>query len=99
MKSLFRLFNILSIVHRYSLIELIKQDNLPRGLRKLLHYYPLSNRLPDLSLPARLRYALEELGPIFIKFGQVLSTRPDIFSKKYIDELSHLQNDVVPFDS
>ena len=99
MKSLFRLFNILSIVHRYSLIELIKQDNLPWGLRKLLHYYPLSNRLPDLSLPARLRYALEELGPIFIKFGQVLSTRPDIFSKKYIDELSHLQNDVVPFDS
>ena len=46
------------------------------------------------SRPARLRMALEELGPTFIKLGQILSTRPDILSPEYIEELQKLQADV-----
>lgn len=48
------------------------------------------------SLARRVRLAMEELGPTFIKLGQLLSTRPDLLPVEYIDELEHLQDQVSP---
>ena len=51
-----------------------------------------------LPLPERLRSVIEELGPTFIKFGQILADRPDAISDKLRDELKKLQSHAEPFD-
>ncbi|KZY95030.1 ubiquinone biosynthesis regulatory protein kinase UbiB, partial [Oleiphilus sp. HI0073] len=58
------------------------------------HFFPR----PKLHGSERLRLALEELGPIFIKFGQLLSTRKDLLSEAFAIELKKLQDQVPPFD-
>lgn len=59
---------------------------------------PVAERLRLLSEAERLRLAFEELGPTFIKFGQILSTRHDLLPEEYIRELSRLQDSVPPFE-
>lgn len=56
----------------------------------------VDRKIKKRNIPQNLRKAFEELGPTFIKIGQILSTRPDILPPEYIEELSHLQNNVYP---
>ncbi|PKO90100.1 MAG: ubiquinone biosynthesis regulatory protein kinase UbiB [Betaproteobacteria bacterium HGW-Betaproteobacteria-12] len=95
---LFRLLKIAAVASRFGLDEMVLEHE-PSG--RLVR---LANALQfwrDLSTPRaeRLRLALEALGPIFVKFGQVLSTRRDLMPTDIADELAKLQDRVPPFDS
>ncbi len=94
---LFRLAKIVSVFHKYGLDEFVLHDApnpLLRGIGKLL-----GTRKHDQPRGVRLRLALESLGPIFVKFGQVLSTRPDLIPPDIASELSLLQDQVPPFSA
>src|SRR5712692_19323 len=70
------------------------------GLRfRLYRFLPRFSSTLDETRAARLREALEVLGPIFVKFGQVLSTRRDLLPLDIADELAKLQDQVPPFAS
>lgn len=97
-----RLFRILLVVIRYRLDDLILDLPMPWWLRASSYLLPwrwLPRRPSELSRGARLRLALEGLGPIFIKFGQILSTRRDLLPLDIAEELAMLQDRVPPFDS
>lgn len=98
MKSIFRTTRILHTVGKYGLIDLLPA-NRPLALKLISFPFYLYPRKRKLSRAQRLRFALEELGPIFVKFGQILSTRPDLFPPDIIEELTQLQDNVAPFDS
>jgi len=94
-----RLARITRVFSRYrldSFIDLERLPVLPRTLLRLAPWRLYSTR--GLSRGQRLRMALEELGPVFIKFGQMLSTRRDLLPDDIADELARLQDDVPPFD-
>ncbi|MVW74554.1 ubiquinone biosynthesis regulatory protein kinase UbiB [Pseudomonas xionganensis] len=96
-----RLFRIKRVVIRYQLDDLLLALPVPVWLHVLSALLPwrwLPRRTLNLSRGARLRLALEELGPIFIKFGQLLSTRRDLLPPDIADELAKLQDQVPPFD-
>ncbi|MEA5097425.1 MAG: ubiquinone biosynthesis regulatory protein kinase UbiB [Burkholderiaceae bacterium] len=98
MRKLFRLLKIARIALRYGLDEFASPGPVAAGfigLAKALFVWhrPLAPR------GERLRRALENLGPIFVKFGQVLSTRRDLLPTDIADELAKLQDQVPPFDS
>jgi ubiquinone biosynthesis protein len=96
-----RLLRIQRVVIRYQLDDLLFNLPLPFWASLLRYALPwrwLPRKASTLSRGARLRLALEELGPIFIKFGQVLSTRRDLLPLDIADELAKLQDQVPPFD-
>ncbi|WP_428425479.1 ubiquinone biosynthesis regulatory protein kinase UbiB [Methylibium sp.] len=96
MRQLARLVYIVFIVLRYGLDELALSSFSQRWIRGLARLIAIGRRL-DAPRGARLRVALERLGPIFVKFGQVLSTRRDLLPIDVADELAKLQDDVPPF--
>jgi ubiquinone biosynthesis protein len=93
---LLRLLKILRVSLRYGLDEFFLGHERVRGLRAVLSAVLFWRRL-DRPRGERLRLALEALGPIFVKFGQVLSTRRDLIPLDIADELAKLQDRVPPF--
>jgi ubiquinone biosynthesis protein len=95
-KHIRRYREIVHVLARHGFGNLIDQ-------LELVPYLSLSRRLfrgvtpgPPLTAPERMRLAIEELGPAFIKFGQIMSTRPDLIPPPYIAQLVRLQDTVPP---
>jgi ubiquinone biosynthesis protein len=95
-RAILRMLAIQRVLVKYSLDGIIKETHLLRPLRFLFYLAP---RRRDSSAPVgeRIRLALEELGPIFVKFGQAISTRRDLLPPDIADELAKLQDAVPPF--
>lgn len=93
-----RLLFISYIFARYRIDEIILHSEWLYSFR-FISYFNLMRYLPNkkLSRGQRLRLALERLGPIFVKFGQLLSTRRDLLPPDIADELAKLQDNVKPF--
>ncbi len=98
MSRLHRGFFIVWIVFHYGLDELVLSGFDKPWLRRLTRLLTVGRKL-DTPRGQRLRLALERLGPIFVKFGQVLSTRRDLLPLDIADELAKLQDRVPPFPS
>ena len=100
MTNLPRLLKILSITAKYRLHEFAKGQSGYLLLRLILAPFSLLNLFSGAATPDKnrnLRLALEALGPIYIKFGQLLSTRRDFLEPELADELAALQDNVPPF--
>ncbi len=96
--SLRRIYQIKKTLLQYGLDELIPAGMLPWWAKFLrLCFFWLRNQYPDKTLGERLRLALQGLGPVWVKFGQMLSTRRDLFPADIADELAKLQDKVAPF--
>ena len=99
LRVLARLIEIQRVLLRHGLDDFVRATHLYRPLRFLFFLSPLVwfARRRQASRGERLRLALEELGPIFVKFGQAVSTRRDLLPEDIADELARLQDRVPPF--
>ncbi len=99
MSAVLRATKIGRVLLRYRLDDLLDGTPAERWLKLARPFVPRASReVAALSRGARLRLALQELGPIFVKFGQILSTRRDLMPPDIAIELSLLQDRVAPFD-
>ncbi|MGD8909393.1 MAG: ubiquinone biosynthesis regulatory protein kinase UbiB [Chromatiales bacterium] len=93
-----RLIHINLVLLRHGLDEVILATHLFRPIRFLIYLSPFYWLRRDRSpYPVRIRRSLEDLGPIFVKFGQILSTRRDLLPDELARELAKLQDRVPPF--
>ena len=98
MRDFPRLREISAIMIRHGMGDLIQRLGIPGMLERagqFLHM-PVNPEREDIPAPVRVRQALEELGPSFIKLGQVLATRVDVFPAEWITEFERLQSEVPP---
>lgn len=101
-RDLPRLHEITTVLIRYGWGDVVRMMGIAHILERagrLLHWQT-SNEISRLDLPVRMRMALTELGPTFVKLGQVLATRVDVFPPSWIEEFEHLHSHVppVPFE-
>ena len=97
LKLILRLIRIQRILMRHGLYEIVASTHLFRPLGFLQSL--VGRRQAQKPLGLRIRRALEDLGPLFVKFGQALSVRRDLLPAEIADELAKLQDQVAPFDS
>ena len=101
-RDLPRLHEISSVLIRYGwgdVVRILGVSHLLERAGQLLHWQT-SNEVAQLDLPIRIRLALTDLGPTFVKLGQILATRVDVFPPSWIAEFEKLHSQVppVPFD-
>ena len=92
-----RVVTLYRTVARYRLDQLLPPNQRPRLFSLLLRIFPVLSVPSTTPRGERLRRALEDLGPVFIKFGQLLSTRRDLLPHDIADELALLRDQVAPF--
>ncbi len=97
-----RLQTILNVLLKHGFGELVRKINLHKLLPVKKQASVLKIQTPEkfdsITIPIRFRMVLEELGPTFIKFGQVLSTRPDIIPSNFVQEFKKLRKDTPPVE-
>ncbi|MFU8769221.1 MAG: ABC1 kinase family protein [Desulfotignum sp.] len=100
-RHLIRYQQIIGIIFKYgfdNILDAMNVDHYIESGLKLIPFTKPHERVEKLSRNQRIRMALEELGPTFIKMGQVLSSRPDLVPMDLIAELSKLQDEIPAFD-
>jgi ubiquinone biosynthesis protein len=93
-KNVGRLRQIVGVFAKYGFVDVVDRMNLGKFLPSRLKAYARSQA--EKSPAERLRLAFEELGPTFVKLGQLLSTRPDLMPEAFLEEFTKLQDDVQP---
>ena len=95
-RNLRRYRQIIGVLIKYGFSEILGRAGATPRFRLLRRIFKLEREWTEGSYAARLRLALEELGPTFVKMGQVLSTRPFLIPQELVTELSKLQDEVTP---
>jgi len=96
-KNTIRLEEIIMVLVRFGFVDILERLKLKRVYRFFFRKPKAEQQNSRYSRAHRIRLAIEELGPTFVKFGQILSNRADILSSELIQELSQLQDEVAPF--
>ncbi len=96
-RSMQRVREIVTILSRHGFSRMLQATGLGRFMPVSQRMKRAENVNETVTAPEQLRFALDELGPTFIKLGQMLASRPDLVPEPYVEELRKLQDEVSPF--